>query len=118
MKFQLKHFEYDMRNDVKLQNLSSLSQLCVVLTKTGKSKIYYLFDRLIRLVLTLLVFTATSEQAFSTTKIVKTRLRNKMKDEFLVDKLIVNIEREIVETFSSNLILENFVSLKEHRAQF
>ena len=52
LKFQLRHFEYDMHNDVKLQNLSSLSQLCIVLTETGKSKIYYLLDRLIRLVLT------------------------------------------------------------------
>ena len=96
MKFQLKYFEYDMHNDVKLQNFSSLSQLYVVLTETRKSKIYYLLDRLIRLVLTFLVSTTTSERAFSTMKIVKTRLRNKMKDEFLIDKLIVNIEREIV----------------------
>ena len=118
LKFQLRHFKYDMHNDVKLQNLSFLSQLCIVLTETGKSKIYYLLDRLIRLVLTFLVSTATSERAFSAMKIVKTRLRNKMEDEFLADNLVVNIEREIAETFSSDSIFEGFVSLKERRAQF
>ena len=39
-----------------------------------------------------------------------------MKDEFLVDNLIVNIEREIVETFSSYSIFEDFVSLKQRHA--
>ena len=114
----MRHFEYDIHNDVKLQNLSSLSQLCIVLTETGKSKIYYLLDRLIRIVLTFPVSIATSERAFSAMKIVKIRLRNKMEDEFLTDNLVVIIEREIVETFSSDSILEGFVSLKERRAQF
>ena len=41
-----------------------------------------------------------------------------MEDEFLTDNLVVNIEREIAETFSSDSILEGFVSLKERRAQF
>ena len=73
---------------------------------------------MIRLVLTLPVSTATSERAFSAMKIVKTRLRNKMEDEFLADNLVVNIEREIAETFSSDSILKDFVSLKERRSQF
>ena len=34
LKFHLRYFEYDMHNDVKLQNLSSLSQLCIVLRET------------------------------------------------------------------------------------
>ena len=37
-----------------------------------------------------------------------------MEDEFLVENLVVNIEREIAETFSSDSIIEDFVSLKEH----
>jgi hypothetical protein len=46
---------------------------------------HFFFDRLIRLVLTLPVSTAASERAFSAMKLVKTRLRNKMGDEFLRD---------------------------------
>ena len=60
--------------------------------------------------------TTTSEWVFSIMKIVKTRLRNKMEDEFLTDNLVVNIKREIAETFSSDSILESFVFLKKYRA--
>ncbi|KAH7663315.1 hypothetical protein IHE45_14G045100 [Dioscorea alata] len=41
-----------------------------------------------------------------------------IEDGFLEDNLVVNIEREIAETFSSNSILEDFVMLKEWRSQF
>ncbi|CAL9019982.1 unnamed protein product [Prunus brigantina] len=58
-----------------------------------RSQRYYLIDRLIRLVLTLPVSTATTERAFSAMKLVKTALRNKMKNEFLVDSMIVYIEK-------------------------
>lgn len=88
------------------------------ISRDRKSKMYHLIDRLICLVLTLPMSTATSEQTFSAMKIVKTRLRNKMEDEFLIDNLIVYIEREIVENFSSDLILDDFSSLKERRLQF
>ena len=95
-----------------------LSQLCIFSTKTEKSKIYYLLDRLIRLVLTFSVSTATSERVFSIMEIVKTRLWNKMKNEFLADNLVVNIEREITKIFSSNSILKSFVYLKKCGTQF
>nr|KJB15820.1 hypothetical protein B456_002G197900 [Gossypium raimondii] len=57
------------------------------------------------------------ESAFSAMKIVKTRLLNKMEDEFLTNNLVY-IEREIVETFDSDSIFSDFISLKERRAQF
>jgi hypothetical protein len=98
--------------------LSSIVELCRELTETGKSDTYYLIDRLIRLVLTLPVSTATTERAFSAMKIVKIRLRNKMEDEFLADNLLVYIEKEISESFSSDLILDDFVFLKSRRMQF
>jgi len=101
-----------MLNDPKLKNLSSIAKLCQGLIETEKSERYHLMDRLIRLVLTLLVSTATTERAFSTMKVIKTRLRNKMDDEFLAKTLVVYIEREISESFNSDLILDDFVSLR------
>jgi hypothetical protein len=108
----LKYFELDVHNDLKLQNLFSVAELCQGLAETGKSKTYYLIDRLIRLVLTLPMSTATTERAFSAMKIVKTRLCNKMDDEFLVNSLVVYIERKISESFNLDSILDDFVSLK------
>ena len=58
-----------------------------------------MIEKLLSLVLTLLVSTAMTKRAFSTMKLVKTRLRSKMDDEFLADSLVLYIEREIAETF-------------------
>ncbi|KAG7988370.1 hypothetical protein I3843_03G184700 [Carya illinoinensis] len=118
LRFQLKHFEVDVLSNPKFQDLRSIADLCRKLVETEKSKIYYLIDRLIRLILTLPVSTATSERAFSTMKIVKTRLRNKIEDEFLANNLVVYIEREIAKNFDLDSILDDFVCLKERKLQF
>ncbi|CAI0560365.1 unnamed protein product, partial [Linum tenue] len=116
LKFELKHFHADAPTHPELQNLSSLAELCHGLAVTGKSTEFNLVDRLIRLILTLPVSTATGERAFSAMKIVKNRLRNKMNDDFLADNLVIFIELEIAETFSLDAILSDFSDLKEHRA--
>ena len=55
----------DMFHNSKFQNLTSLSELCRRLVETGKVSIYFLIDRLVRLVLTLPISTATTERAMS-----------------------------------------------------
>jgi len=110
LRFQLKHFQLDMLNDPKLKKLSSIAELYRGLIETEKSKRYHLIDRLIRLVLTLPMSTATTERAFLAMKVIKTRLCNKIDDEFIANSLVVYIEREIFESFNSDLILDNFVS--------
>jgi hypothetical protein len=117
LRFQLQHYELDVPNHPKLKNMSSIAELCQGLVETEKSTIYPLVDRLIRLILTLPVSTATTERAFSAMKIVKTRLRNQMEDDFLANYLIVYIEKEIAERFTSDMIIDDFYSMKERRAQ-
>jgi len=58
-----------------------------------------------------------TERAFSAMKIVKTRLRNRMDDDFLVNYLIVYIEKEIAERFTIDMIIDEFYYMKERRAQ-
>jgi hypothetical protein len=82
-----------MLNHPKLQRLSSIVELCQGLTETEKLDTYYLIDRLSCLVLTLLVSTTTTERVLSAMKIIKTRLHNKIDDEFLADNLLIYIER-------------------------
>jgi hypothetical protein len=67
--------------------------------------------------LTLPVSTTTTERAISAIKIVKTRLRNRMEDDFLVNYLIVYIEKEIVERFTIDMIIDDFYFMKKQRAQ-
>jgi hypothetical protein len=97
LRFQLQHYELDVPNHPKLKNMSLIADLCQGLVETEKSTIYPLIDRLIRLILTLPISTATTKRAFSAMKIVKTRLRNRMEDDFLANYLIVYIEKKIVE---------------------
>ncbi|XP_059667778.1 uncharacterized protein LOC132313131 [Cornus florida] len=115
--FQLQHYEVEMPVHSYLKNMSTIFELCRGLVEPKKSKIYFLIDRLIRLVLTLPVSTATRERAFSTMKLLKIQLCNRMEDEFLADYLSVSIEKEIAETFSTDSIIDDFSSLKDRRAQ-
>ena len=75
-------------------------------------------QRLDSFILTISISKVISERIFLVIKIIKTRLRNKMKNEFFAYNLIINIKREINKTFSSNSILKDFVFFKEHLTQF
>lgn len=97
--------------------MSTISELCRGLVETEKSENYHLVERLIRLVATLPVTTATTERAFSAMKHVKTDLRNKMGDDFLADSMIIFIEREFVEDIDSDSIIDEFYSLKHRKVQ-
>jgi hypothetical protein len=68
--------------------------------------------------LTLPVSTTTTEQAFSAKNIVKTRLRNKIEDEFLTDSPMVYIERKVAATISIDSIIDNFRDSKKRRIPF
>ena len=95
--------------------MSTISELCRGLQILGKSNIYFLIDRLIRLVLTLSVSTTTKERAFLAMKLLKTRLRNRMEDEFLADNMIVYIEKEIAGNFTIEMIIDEFYCMKNRR---
>jgi len=82
------------------------------LVETGKSISFPLIDRVLRLVLTLPVSTATTERAFSAMKLIKTRLRNKMEDDFLKDYMVVYIEDEVAAKFTSDMIIDDFDFMK------
>ena len=111
---QLAHFEHNVVRDEAFQNMTSLLELCRKLIETRKAANFFLVDRLIKLVLTLLVSTTTTERAFSAMKIVKTTLRNKICNEFLADSMIIKIEKELTRNIDLNSIIDDdFCSLKD-----
>ncbi|GAA0163624.1 hypothetical protein LIER_39631 [Lithospermum erythrorhizon] len=61
LKIMLTHYKEDITNHPEFKNISMISELCQILVRTGKSTTYPLVDRLIQLVLTLPVSTATVE---------------------------------------------------------
>jgi hypothetical protein len=74
-------------------------------------------DRLLRLVLTLPVSTASTERCFSAMKLVKTRLRCTMGDEFLRDCLVLYIEKELAASISTNGIIDEYALVASRRAK-
>jgi hypothetical protein len=110
LRLQLQHYELDIPNHLKLKNMSSIADLYQGLVETEKSTIYSLIDILIRLILTFSISTTTTERAFSAMKIVKTRLCNRMEDDFLANYLIVDIEKEIAERVTIDIIIDDFYS--------
>jgi len=117
LKYEVQHYEFEVLKDVNFQNLSTIGELRQKLVETGRSVSFPLIDRVLRLVLTLPVSTATTERAFSAMKLIKTRLRNKMEDDFLKDYLIVYIEDEVAAKFTSDMIIDNFDFMKPRRVQ-
>jgi len=114
---QLEHYQINVIHHKSFQDMSTISELCRGLAETNKSQHYHLNDKLIRLVLTLPVSTATTEQTFSTMKHVKTMLRNKIKDEFLADSMMIYIERELIEDIDLDSIIYEFYYTKHRRVQ-
>ena len=115
LRSQLEHYQIDVIHHESFQNISTIFKLCRALAETNKSQHYHLIDRLIRLILTLHVSTATTERAFSAMKHVKIMLRNKIKEEFLADSMMIYIERELVENIDSDSIIDKFYSTKHRR---
>ena len=70
---------------------------------------------MVKLVLTLPVSTATTERAFSATKVVKTNTWNKMENDFFTNSLMLYIEKDIASTFSLDSIIDDF---EERRVSF
>jgi len=93
LNFQLQYFIIDACQDSNLKNLSTMQELCTCLTTTKKFEVYYLIDRLLCLIMTLLVSTTTIERFFSAMKIIKNKFINKMEVDFLANTVIIYIER-------------------------
>ena len=62
--------------------------------------------------------TATAERAFSAMKLVKTRLRSTMGDDFLRHCMIIYIEKDIASKFSSDEIIDIFDLLGCRKGNF
>ena len=112
------HFEHNVIQDPEFKKLNSLSELCQWLVRTGNLEHYKLVYRMLRLVLTLLVFIDTTKRTFLAMKVVKTNIQNKMENDFLTDSLMLYIEKDIVSTFSLDSLIDDFEDLKERRVPF
>ncbi|XP_057794712.1 uncharacterized protein LOC131010997 isoform X2 [Salvia miltiorrhiza] len=93
---QLRNFIAFVRRDPRFSTISNLGSLAQEMVKSA---------------------TASIERAFSAMKIIKTDLRNRMKDEWMNDSLVVYIEKEVFSTIDNEKILQRFESMSTRRNQ-
>ncbi|KAL6491731.1 hypothetical protein OROGR_034096 [Orobanche gracilis] len=113
LKMQLQHYAIDVVQHADYKKLTSIAELCQWLVRTRREITFDLIYRVIGLLLTLPVSTATTERSFSAMNIVKTRIQSKMEDEFLNDSLVLYIERELAEKITLDEIIEDFKAAKD-----
>ncbi|KAL6509622.1 hypothetical protein OROGR_022932 [Orobanche gracilis] len=105
---QLRNYIEDVRCDPNFSELKGLSDLCRKLVETNKCTTYNVMYKLVKLALILPVATASVERVFSATKYVKSELSSKMGDQWLNDRLVTFIERNVLKTISNDVILAHF----------
>jgi hypothetical protein len=81
-----------MHSDERFRKVKNLVELSVMLVQTKKSIKHDIVYKLLKLVLVLLVATATVERVFSSMNYVKKKLRNRMRDQYLNDCLVTFVE--------------------------
>ena len=94
LRFQLRNYINDVRNDENFKNLRSLADLSMMLVKRDMVSRYDIVYKLLKLVLVLPVATAGVERIFSAMNTIKNKLRSKMGHDFLNNCLTTFIERK------------------------
>ncbi|XP_024156063.2 uncharacterized protein LOC112164050 [Rosa chinensis] len=111
------YFLADIQKDPRFANITTVSDLCRRLVESRKSAFFPMIYRLICLVLTLPVSTAT-ERAFSSMTIIKNKLRNKMEDEFFGDLMVLYIEKEFADSIDNDSVIAEFELSESRRVRF
>ena len=112
---KLQYFLSDMRIDGRFFNVEDLGSLAKKMKETMKDRVFSMVYHLVELTLLLPVATASVERVFYAMKAVKTDLRNRMRDEWLNDSLVVYIEKEIFDSIDNELILNRFQNMDSRR---
>ncbi|EOA33834.1 hypothetical protein CARUB_v10021315mg, partial [Capsella rubella] len=115
LEHQLDLYTDNIREDERFANLKSLGDLARVMMETRKHLSHPQVYRFLKLVLTLPIATTTVERCFSTMKIVKTSLRNRIGDQFMNDCLVCFIERELLDQVTNEQVVKRFQNMEDRR---
>jgi hypothetical protein len=112
---QLDTYIIDLCGDDEFSSIEGIASLAEKMIKTKKNLIFSLVYMLIKLLLLLPVATATVEKVFSAMYIVKSRLRNRIKDKWMNDNSVVYIEKYIFDTINNEIIMKRFQKMKTRK---
>jgi hypothetical protein len=112
---QLETYVVHVRRHVLFSTCVDVQSLAMKMVQTDKHFVFPLVYKLIELALILPVSTASVERAFSAMSIIKTKLRNKINDEWFNDLMICYTEREIFKSLDDVDIIRTFTAKKSRR---
>lgn len=112
---QLETYIVDMQTSADFSNLKGIGDLAQKMVETKRDKVYYLVYLLIKLALILPVATATVERTFSAMSIVKNRLLNGMRDQWMNDALVAYIEKDVLANVDNENIIDRIQKMKTHQ---
>ncbi|XP_057441859.1 uncharacterized protein LOC130733649 [Lotus japonicus] len=115
IKVQLATYVLQVKSHASFSTCDNVASLAMKMVQTDKHLLFPLVYKLIELALILPVSTASVERAFSAMKIIKSKLRNKINDEWFNDLMICYIEREIFQSLNDVDILRTFAAKKTRR---
>jgi len=108
---QLGLYIFDVRDEDRFSNIQTVAELSQKIVETRKHDRYPLVYRLLKLVLVLPVATAIVERIFSSMKIVKMNLRNRIGDQFMSDCLICYVEKEEMIKITNESVIRRFMKM-------
>jgi len=115
LRHQLKNYVTNVRYNPKFAMFKGLSDLCAKFIETNKCNTFAMVYKLLKLALLLPVTTASVERVFSTMKVVKSNLCNKMSDQWLNDRLVTYIEKDVLLTINNDVVLAHFQQMDRRR---
>jgi len=108
-------FILDVRSKNESLQLKGIAGLSEKMVKMKKDVVYSLVYKLVKFALILPVATASVERVFSGMNIVKTKLRNRIRDQWMNDCLVTYIESDIFDTISNDVVMEQFKNMSKRR---
>jgi hypothetical protein len=115
IKEQLETYVVHVRRHVLFSTCVDVQSLAMKMVQTDKHFVFPLVYKLIELALILPVSTASVERAFSAMSIIKTKLRNKINDEWFNDLMICYTEREIFKSLDDVDIIRTFTAKRSRK---
>ncbi|XP_021760341.1 uncharacterized protein LOC110725168 [Chenopodium quinoa] len=112
MEDSLKNFIVDIKSDERFLNLKNLNDLSMKLVETKRNETHPIVYLLLKLVLLLPMATASVKRAFSGMTQIKSKLRNRMRDQLLNDCLVTSLEKDLFLNVSIDAIVNRFQNMK------
>jgi hypothetical protein len=112
---QLETYVLHLRNHVAFSACKDVESLAAKMVETEKHLVFSLVYKLIELALLLPMSTTSVERAFSAMKIIKSKLRNKINDDWFNHLMVCYTEREIFKSLDDVVITRRFHAFKSRK---